>query len=65
MKYIKRILPNLTISLMMVLLALIIFNQYNPFMGFLNGTASNVVIICAAVSGILTSILLIADNFKN
>lgn len=58
MKFLKAMLPNLTIALNLALLIVIYLDLRNPTMGFLVGTPFLVLVGSAGLCSILTSILL-------
>ena len=60
MRFLNALLPNLTISLNLVLLIVMYLNSRNPMMGFLVGTPFLVLIISACVCSIATAIILYA-----
>ena len=64
MKFLYAMLPNLTISLNLVLLIVMYLNSRNPMMGFLTGAPFLVLIILACVCSIATAVLLYA-NWRN
>ena len=61
MKFLNAGLPNLTISLNLVLLIVMYLNSRNPMMGFLVGAPFLVLAACTCLSSIATGILLYAD----
>ena len=67
MKFLKGILPNLSISLNLALLVVFYLDLRNPMMGFLVGAPFLVLAVSACLSSILTGILLYADwrSLKN
>lgn len=64
MKYLKKALPNLSISLSVSMLVILILDSYNPMMGFLMGTPFQVLTVLTCVSSIATGIVLYASQFK-
>ena len=64
MKIFKRFLPHLCISFSLALIAVNVFNGFNPRMGFLEGSHYLVLVICSAVVSILTAFLAIAKKGK-
>ena len=64
MKFLYAMLPNLTISLNLVLLIVMYLNSRNPMMGFLTGAPFLVLIILSCVCSIATAVLLYA-NWRN
>ena len=65
MKTIKKLLPHLSISLVLATLTISIFNAFNPRMGFLQGREALVLIIASCVCSLLTALLCISYNDKN
>lgn len=61
MKFWKAFLPNLTISLALATLTVVILNSYNPMMGFLAGTPFSVLLGALCLCAIVTAALLYAD----
>lgn len=64
MKFLKNALPNLSISLSVSMLVILILDSYNPMMGFLMGTPFQVLTVLTCVSSIATGIVLYASQFK-
>jgi len=60
MKFWNAMLPNLTISLNLVLLIVMYLNSRNPMMGFLVGTPFLVLLILSCVCSIATAVILYA-----
>ena len=58
MRFLKAILPNLTISLCAALLTLGILNEFNPRMGFLQGKPALVLVCLTCVCGIVSAAVL-------
>ena len=65
MRFLNAMLPNLTISLNLVLLIVMYLNSRNPMMGFLVGTPFLVLIVLSCVCSIATAILLYAKWRNN
>ena len=60
MKFLNALLPNLTISLNLVLMIVLYLNSRNPMMGFLMGKPFLVLAISACVCSIATAVVLYA-----
>lgn len=60
MKFLNALLPNLTISLNLVLLIGLYLNSRNPMMGFLTGAPFLVLAILTCVCSLATAIILYA-----
>ena len=60
MKFLNAVLPNLTISLNLVLLIVMYLNSRNPMMGFLVGAPFLVLAILTCVCSLATAIILYA-----
>lgn len=58
MKFLNALLPNLTISLNLVLLIVLYLNSRNPMMGFLIGAPFLVLTILTCVCSLATAIVL-------
>lgn len=58
MRFLNALLPNLTISLNLVLLIVLYLNSRNPMMGFLVGAPFLVLVIFSCICSIATAILL-------
>lgn len=58
MKFLNALLPNLTISLNLVLLIVLYLNSRNPMMGFLIGAPFLVLTILTCVCSLTTAIVL-------
>ena len=65
MKFIKAAIPHLTIALALALLVLEICNEYNPFMGFLQGRPAMVLIAATSVCAVCCGALLYAKQRKD
>lgn len=61
MKFLKAVLPNLTIALNLTLMIVIYLDLRNPTMGFLIGTPFLVLIGASCGCSIATAIVLYAD----
>ena len=61
MRFLKRILPHLSIACSLALLVVEILNVYNPMMGFLFGTPALVLISAACVISVITAIMACAS----
>ncbi len=64
MKYLKNALPNISISLSVSMLVILVLDSYNPMMGFLMGTPFQVLTVLTCVSSIATGIVMYAGQFK-
>ena len=64
MKFLKALLPHLTIALSLALLVLEICNEYNPFMGFLQGRPALVLIAAASLCSLCCAAMLYAKQRK-
>ena len=60
MKFLNALLPNLTISLNLVLLIVLYLNSRNPMMGFLTGAPFLVLAILTCVCSLATAIIFYA-----
>lgn len=58
MKFLKAVLPNLTISLNLALMIVIYLDMRNPMMGFLIGTPFVVLAASCCVCSIATAVVL-------
>ena len=65
MRFLNAVLPNLTISLNLVLLIVMYLNSRNPMMGFLTGAPFLVLIIVSCVCSIATAVMLYAKWRNN
>lgn len=61
MRFLKAILPNLSIALSLALIVLVILDNRNPFMGFLRSGQAQILILIAALVSMLTAIVLYAS----
>ncbi len=61
MKFLKAILPNLSIAMSLALIALVIVDNRNPLMGFLRSPQAQVFILIAAVLALATAAVLYAS----
>lgn len=61
MRFLKSVLPNLSISLNLALMIVFYLDLRNPMMGFLVGAPFLVLAACTCISSIATGILLYAD----
>lgn len=60
MKFLKAVLPNISIALSLSLLVLVIVDNRNPMMGFLRSVQAQILISVAAVIAIATAAVLYA-----
>ena len=58
MKRCCSILSHLTVVLSLVLLVLLIFDYFNPFMELLSGTASKIFLLLLCVSAFLLALII-------
>ena len=58
MKFLKRVLPNLSISLTLALTVLVILDWYNPMLGFLSGLYFHIFFGLCALANLLTAAVL-------
>lgn len=58
MKFLKAVLPNLTIALNLALMIVIYLDMRNPMMGFLIGTPFRVLVGACAICSIVTAVVL-------
>lgn len=61
MRFVRKILPHLSIALHAVLLIVVILDIYNPYLGLLKGTAFLVLIGLCFLSALAVSVALYAD----
>ena len=61
MKFLKAVLPNMSIAMSLALIVLVIVDNRNPFMGFLRSPYAHVLIIASALTAMLTGIVLYAS----
>ena len=61
MKFLKAVLPNLSIAMSLSLIVLVIVDNRNPFMGFLRSPYAQILMIASALIAILTGIVLYAS----
>ena len=55
MAFFRRVLPNLSISLNLALITLVILDWYNPMLGFLSGLQFHVLFALCSLSNLLTA----------
>ncbi|MBR4290588.1 MAG: hypothetical protein IKT52_08105 [Oscillospiraceae bacterium] len=65
MKFLNAVLPNLAISLNLVLLIVLYLNSRNPMMGFMMGAPFLVLVISSCVCSIATAVVLYANWRRN
>jgi len=65
MKWIKRALPHLTIILALMTLTFFCIDRVNTGMAFMTSELSKWVFMLLAVSGLLSSLMLIASNWRH
>ena len=58
MKFLKALIPHLTIALSLALLVVEICNEYNPFMGFLQGRPALVLIAATSICSLCCAAML-------
>ena len=61
MKFFRAILPNLSISLQLALLVLVILDVFNPRVGLLSGLPFVLLFAAAWICAVATAIVLYAD----
>ena len=61
MKFLRAMLPNLTIALNISMMVVVYLDQRNPMMGFLMGTPFLILSALCAAASILTAIVLYTD----
>ena len=61
MKFLRAMLPNLTIALNISMMVVVYLDQRNPMMGFLMGTPFLILSALCAAASILTAIVLYKD----
>ena len=61
MKLFHSVIPNLTISLNLVLLIVIYLDMRNPMMGFLRGTPYVVLVAVTAICSVVSAIMTIVE----
>lgn len=60
----KKILPHISIVLSFMTLTLFVIDRFNEYMAFMTSEISKWLFAALAVSAIITSILLIRENFR-
>ena len=65
MKFFRAILPNLSISLQLALLVLVILDVFNPRVGLLSGLPFVLLFAAAFIAAVATAIVLYADWRKS
>ena len=65
MKFLRAILPNLTIALQLALLVLVILDVFNPRVGLLSGVPFVVLFAASFVCAVATAVVLYADWRKS
>lgn len=61
MRFLKGVLPNISIALTLALLVVIYLDRRNPMMGFLSGAPFFVLALLAGIASIATAIVLYAS----
>lgn len=61
MRFLKGVLPNISIALTLALLVVIYLDRRNPMMGFLSGAPFFVLALLAGIASISTAIVLYAS----
>lgn len=61
MRFLKRTLPHLVISLNLALMIVIYLDMRNPMMGFLRGTPYVVLVAATAICSVISAVGLIAQ----
>ena len=64
-KFIKGVLPHLSIIFAVVVIVMVIADYYNPSMSFLNSLPSKVVIVTLCASAIMTAIIQVWINRRS
>ncbi len=65
MKFFRAILPNLSISLQLALLVLVILDVFNPRVGLLSGLPFVLLFAAAWIAAVATAVVLYADWRKD
>ena len=65
MRFFRAILPNLSISLQLALIVLVILDIFNPRVGLLSGAPFVVLFAAAAVCAVATAVVLYAGWRNN
>jgi len=61
MKFFRAVLPNLSISLQLALLVLVILDVFNPRVGLLSGLPFVLLFAAAWIAAVATAVVLYAD----
>lgn len=61
MRFLKALLPNVSIAFCVALLVLTILNEYNPRLGLLQGQAATTLIVLCCVFSIASAVVLYAS----
>ena len=64
MKRLKAWLPHLAISMLMVLVVLVVLDEYNPAMGYLNSNTAKLYMLLLCAVCLVVCMLSVADNLK-
>lgn len=65
MKFLKAVLPNISIALTISLLVVIILDNRNPTMGFLTGAPFLALAVLSCAASLATAVVLYASWLKN
>ena len=65
MKFLRTVLPNVTIALNIAMMVVIYLDRRNPMMGFLEDTPVHVLVITTAVVSLISAVTLFASYRKN
>ena len=65
MKLFRSLIPNLTISLNIVLLIVVYLDMRNPKMGFLEDAPAHVLVIATAIVSLISAVTLFASYRKH
>ena len=61
MRFLRAVVPNLSISMTLALIVLVVLDVFNPVMGFLKGWPFLVLFLLDAAASLTTAVLLYRD----
>lgn len=56
MKFFRSTVPNLTVSLSVAVIVIVVLDYYNPMMGFLHSGAARVLVLVTAIFSLIASL---------
>lgn len=65
MRFLKNVLPNLSLALSLALVVVVYLDRRNPMMGFLMGAPFFVLVVLTAAASVVTALVLYCSTRKS